>query len=353
MVDRALGKSPALLARGDAKGEADASKYGAEHLPYLWQPSKKFESMDEMRIDVQQFLSLRSSAGQASAALYHLDQWAAEIAAASGGKKVSSVRAEVDVDEADPKLKQFIREQLGRRLHEANVEVVTGTLHAGTKCCDSDPALHNNSSLIPFKQHDPTFAEDLTIPWEGKRLMDAVEATLPKIARQQPVVVEARVSESPEMREKLRDQFVAALKGAGADPGQIDVHVLSAYKRGYSWLVDEIEPELKAKNAAKIQIEFAKYGDPEKSSSMRAVSRWVEELFPVDDVLARDLSIPLANIELAEKADEKGPTYTVTVYDAGGKEVLKRDFDIKTVARPCSNSFSTTRRSTWRRDGSK
>lgn len=339
VVDRAVGKSPALLARGDAKGQANAIEYGAEHLPYLWEPSKKFESMDEMRIDVQQFFSLRSSAGQAAVALYHLDQWAKEIAASSTGKKVHSVRAEVDVDEADPKLKQFIREQLSRTLHGADVDVVTGTLHAGTKCCDSDPPLHNNSSLIPFKQHEPTFAEDLTIPWEGKRLIDAVQAALPKIAKQQPVLVEARVSESPEMRSKLRDQIVAALQGAGADAKQIDVHVLSAYKQGYSWLVDEVEPELKGKNTAKIKIEFARYGDPERSSSMRAVSRWVEELFPVDEVLARDLGIPLPNIELVEKPDEKGPTYTVTACDTAGKEILKRDFAIKTVSRPYSNQF--------------
>ena len=42
--------------------------------------------------------------------------------------------------------------------------------------------------------------------------MDAVQAALPKIARQQPVVVEARVSESPEMREKLRDQIVGRIE---------------------------------------------------------------------------------------------------------------------------------------------
>ena len=107
------------------------------------------------------------------------------------------------MDEADPKLKQFIHDQLAQKLHTANIEVVTGTLHAGTKCCDSDPPLHNNSSLIPFQQHEPTFAEDLTIPWEGKRLLDAVQAACSKVEKQSPVVVQARVSESPEMRKKL------------------------------------------------------------------------------------------------------------------------------------------------------
>jgi hypothetical protein len=339
VIDRAFGKSPALLVRGDAAGEAAALSYGSERLPYLWEPSKKYESTDEMRLDVQRFFSLRSSAGEATVALYHLDSWASELAASAKGKTLSSVRAEVDVDEADPKLKKFIHDQLAQKLSTANIEVDTGTLHAGTKCCDKDPNLHNNSSLIPFKQHEPTFAEDIVIPWEGKRLLDAVKAACAKLDKQGPVVLEARVSEGPEMRVKLRDQILAELKSAGADPQQANVHVLSAYKQGYSWLVDQVEPELKAKNAAKIKIEFARYEDPAKQSTMGTASRWGEELFPVDEVLARDLKMPLANIELAEKSDAEGPTYTVHAWDAAGAEVLKQDFSVKSVARPYSDQF--------------
>jgi hypothetical protein len=335
VIDRAFGKSPALLVRGDAPGEAAALLYGTERLPYLWEPSKKYESADEMRLDMQRFFSLRSSAGQAAAALYHLDSWASELK----GKGISSVRAEVDVDEADPKLKKFIHDQLAEKLSTSNIEVVTGTLHAGTKCCDKDPDLHNNSSLIPFKQHEPTFAEDITIPWEGKRLLDAVKAACSKLDKQAPVVLEARVSEGPEMRARLRDQIMAELKSAGADSQQANVHVLSAYKQGYSWLVDQVEPELKAKNAAKIKIEFARYEDPEKLSSMGSISRWGEELFPVDEVLARDLKMPLGNIELAEKSDAKGSTYTVHAWNAAGAEIFKQDFSVKSVTRPYSNQF--------------
>jgi hypothetical protein len=338
-VDRAFGKSPALLVRGDVNGQAAALSYGAEHLPYLWEPSKKYESTDEMRQDVQRFFSLRSSAGQAAVALYHLDTWASDLAKSTQGKTLSSVRAEVDVDEADPRLKQFIHDQLARKLHTPDIEVVTGTLHAGTKCCDAGPALHNNSTLIPYQQHEPTFAEDLTIPWEGKRLLGAVQAAASKLDKQSPIVLQARVSEGPAMRIKLRDEIIASLKTAGADPQKLDVHVLSAYKQGYSWLVDEIEPELKMKHAAKIKIEFAPYEDPQKLSSMGAVSRWVEELFPVDEVLARDLKIPLAHIELAQKSDPAAATYTVHAWNAAGTEILSKDFAIKTVSRPYSNQF--------------
>jgi hypothetical protein len=339
VVDRAFGNSPALLVRGDGKGSAAAIEYGAQHLPYLWQPSKKYTSVDEIRNDVQQFFSLRSSPGQASVALYHLDRWTSELASSSPQKKITSVTAEVAVDEADPKLEQFIHDQIARRFGGAEIHVKTETLHAGTKCCDSDPPLHNNSALVPFKQAEPTFAEDITIPWEGHRLIDAVQKNASRIGNGQSVQIEARISESPEIRAKLRSQMIDVLKSAGADPQKLDVQVLSAYKQGYSWLVDEIEPLLKSSHVARIRIEFAPYHDAEKLSTMDAVSRWAQELFPVDEVLARDLKIPLAKVELAQLAEATGPTYIVHAYDAAGGEILKRDFTVASVLRPYSAQF--------------
>jgi hypothetical protein len=339
VVDRAFGNNPALLVRGDRKGSAAALDYASQRLPYVWEPAKKYASVEEVREDIQHFFSLHSSAGQATTALFHLDQWTSELAAAHPSQGYDSVTAEVDVDEADPKLAQLIHDRIAANLGSVSIDVKTGTLHAGTKCCDSDPALHNNSQLIPFKQAEPTFAEDIVIPWEGKRLIDAVKGAAGKIQKGQSVKLEARVSESPEIRAKLRSELEEILKAAGGDLQHSDVQVLSAYKQGYSWLVDEIEPALKGKGVSKIKIEFAPYHDAEKLSSMRAVSRWLDELFPVDEVLARDLKIPLANIELAQAADASRVTYVAHAYNAVGTEVLKREFNIKTVSRPYSMQF--------------
>ncbi len=108
----------------------------------------------------------------------------------------------------------------------------------------------------------------------------------------QPVTLEARVSEGPEQRVKIKQQLVDMLKAAGADPAKLDVKVLCTYKSGYSWLVDDIEPSLKGTGVAKIKIEFAPYPDPTKQSTMRSLYRWNQELFPVDEIMARDLQIP-------------------------------------------------------------
>jgi hypothetical protein len=190
---------------------------------------------------------------------------------------------------------------------------------------------------VPYKQAEPTFRDDFTIPWEGKRMMEAVRAAAAKMPKGAPVTLEVRVSEGPEERIKIKQQLEDMLKQAGAS--QADVTVLCTYKSGYSWLVDQIEPMLKEKGAKKVKIEFSPFPDPDKQKAMQTLYRWNQELFPVDEVLARDLALPLKDVEIAKMDDDKGPTYRVHAYDAGGTEILTKEFTVKTVTRPYSDQF--------------
>ncbi len=50
---------------------------------------------------------------------------------------------------------------------------------------------------------------------------------------------------------------------------------------------------------------------------MYSPARWVQELYPVDEMLARKLNLPLAKITLNEFEPSNGsPTYRVHAYDA-------------------------------------
>ncbi|HLW77083.1 MAG TPA: M14 family zinc carboxypeptidase, partial [Bryobacteraceae bacterium] len=112
------------------------------------------------------------------------------------------------------------------------------------------------------------------------------------------------------------------------------VVVLCAYKQGVSWLMDEIAPLVKAK-AASLKIEFKKNEDPSGMRVMYSPARWVHELYPVDEMLAKELSIPLEKITLDEfEFSPKAPTYRVHAYDAAGKEILSREFTVTSVERP-------------------
>jgi len=316
VVDKAFGRQSAVLVSGD---RAAALGLLSEHFPNLWEAGKQYLSLEEIRYDLHRFFSLRSSAGQASVALYRLDKWMEET---SG--PVHDVKASVYVDVAEAGLTSVVEKEVSAKLHTA-VKVETGSLHAGTQCCDHTPNLHYQAPGYTFHQGAPTFQEDLTIPWEGTRLLKAVKDALPKLKG--PVKILARVSEGPEQRKKLAAQIKAMVP-------QAQVTVLCAFKQGFSWLMDDIAPQLKGKAVASIKIGFKKNEDATGMRVMYSPARWVHELYPVDEALANDLKIPLDKIELDEY--EGGPTYRVHAYDAAGKELLAREFTVTTAMQPYS-----------------
>ena len=326
VVDKAFGRQSAVMVRGDNEGATAALELLSNHFPNLWEPGKQFLSIEEIRFELHRFFSLRSAPGQASVALYRLDKWMDEIKAS--GDTPHEVEAKVFVDVADAGLEPIIRQQIAAKLGVRNAAVTTGSLHAGTQCCDKTPKLHYEEPGYTFHQGTPAFAEDIVIPWEGTRLIKAVQAA--KIKPGAPARLVARVSEGPEQRMKLKAQLTDMLTKAGAKSP--DVHVICAYKPGYSWLMDEIAPLLKGKPAASLKIEFKKNEDRTQMRSMYSPARWVQELYPVDEDLARTLNIPLEQIKLDMfEGSAQGPTYKFHAYDAAGKEILARDFTVTTV----------------------
>ena len=323
VVDRAFGRQPAVLVRGDESAQAAALGLASDHFPNLWETGKENLSVEEIRYDLHRFFSLRSAAGQAAVGLYRLSQWAGEIHGAR------SAEAKLFVDIAEPGLDDMVRKELQQRLGIIGVKVVTGSLHAGTQCCERLPALHYRAPGYVFHQAVPTFQEDIAIPWEGTRLLAAIRKTVPKLTAGEPIRVVARVSEGPEVRRKLRKQIEDML------PKPSEVVVLCAYKQGVSWLMDEIAQQLKRQRPASLRIEFMQNEDPSGMRSMYSKARWVHELYPVDEMLARELGMPLDKIELVEFAySPKAPTYRVHAYGLDGKEILAREFTVKTVEQP-------------------
>jgi hypothetical protein len=342
-VDEAFGRRGAILVRGDDAGAASALELLSGHFPNIWETGKQYASLEEIRYDLHRFFSLRSGAGQAAAALYHLDRWMKEIkSGANGAPKISNVKAETYADLADPKLAGFLREYIQRALNILGVEVKAESLRAGTRCCDKDPNLHFEQPGFPFHQAAPTFVEDFTIPWEGNRLLDAVRKVATQVKPNQSARLVARVSEGPEERRALQAQIEDILVKAGADRAQTHVEIICAFKQGYSWLIDEIAPALKGKSVGSVEIGFARDVDASGERAMFSPARWVQELYPVDEMLAKALNIPLEKVTLNEfDAPAGGPTYRVRAMGADGKEILRREFKVTTAMQPYSGVMKT------------
>ena len=133
------------------------------------------------------------------------------------------------------------------------------------------------------------------------------------------------MSESPEVRQGLKkriEQVLAENNLAGSE-----VEVLSAYKQGFFWLTERVPPSLKDKGVHHVTVRFTADEDP-RNALKRSYSepyRWLQELYPADEILARELQIPLERIEFEIKP-AGGPVYEALAFDEKGSVLFQQCF---------------------------
>jgi hypothetical protein len=318
VVRKAFGEKAAVLVTGaDLAGVRRALQQMAERFPHVWQRGKDRTTLDDIENDLRRFVGGRSPAGQAATAMYKLDQLAARLR----GRPLESAQVRVYVEKAADGLEAVIRRQMQAALTTDRLEVTVENLDV--------------------QKARPLITEDIEIASEVDEFWQAMRTeVIPRVRRRQPVVVEARLSEPPEIRERLAREATDALIKAGARPEGTSVVVMSAYKQGYSWLHDVVRPSLTGKPVRDITIRFAEAGPPEdwKQQAMFTPTRWLLEIFPIDEILARELKLDLAHIRM-EKTPIGSPTYEVIVTGSNGAELLRQTFEPKYVLRPYFDRF--------------
>ena len=317
IVKRAFGeKSAVVLTGGDGRGAARALRQVAERFPHVWERGKDRTTIDDIEEDVRRFLSGRSPAGQAATAIYKVDQ----LAAALAGMDLESASVTISVENAEPGLERVVRDRLEETLRADRLDV----------------AVENRD----VQKARTIFKDDLEIPSEVDDFWRLFRArVLPKVRKNQPVVVDARLNEPPDVRESIQRVARAELMKAGASESS-RVTVLSAYKQGFSWLYDVVRPALAGKPVSGLTIKFAESAAPQgwSQQALYAPTRWLLEIFPVDELLARDLKIDLANIKF-EQVPVGSPTYELIASAADGTEILRQTFEPKWVLRPYLDVF--------------
>lgn len=324
-VPRAFGNATATVAIGaDARGTEAASLYLARRAPYVWDNTRGSIALGDVANDVSRFLQARTGAGQVSQMIGELDDWLDELKALAKDKPnaaIESIDAKLFVESGDAKLDQFIAGRIKSAIKGPAVNVVSQGI--------TDPV--------------PVFEETVDVPWEVDEFKDRFRKdVLARVsaANGANVELEARLSESPEVRKALAEEVRAELTKAGAANPR--VRILSAYKQGFLWLSEEIVPSLKGKNVRTIRIQVARQ-EPDlrkKYKFYEVPTRWMHELYPIDEIFARDLGIgtDAFHLELVDAA--KGTdTYTLEALDANGARVLKTSFTPKSVEREYLEKF--------------
>ena len=316
-------KSAVIVTGGDASGLDRAILQLTERLPHIWERGKDRTTIDTVEDDARNLLSGRSPAGQAVTALYKLEQLATELS----DRTLTSAEVTVYVEKPERGLEVLARRTVEASLAVPNLDVTVESLDV--------------QEARPVEVGGVVIGDEIEIPSEVDEFWDHFRnKVIPAVMWDEPITVTARLSEPPMMRSRIEQQAIQELVDAGATLSEVSVSILSAYKQGYSWLYDAVRPRLATLPVDRVVIRFAEIGPPPgwQQQAMYTPTRWLLELHPIDEVLARELDLALDKITF-EKMPIGSATYEVIAWDASGRERLRQVYEPAVVVRSYFDQF--------------
>lgn len=178
------------------------------------------------------------------------------------------------------------------------------------------------------------------LPWEVDTFKRNLRDQLyPSLKRGDRVEIYGALSEPREIRQELVDEISSEMERFGAVIKEFQV--ISAYKQGFSWIDEIVLPSLKGRKIDRVEIAFKVFlpegetqwldeagatpsyniagkDDPEKWLDLPI--RFLQELYPVDDLLAMELDLNRDDIVFLPYEGEEDITYKVRVFAEGREE---------------------------------
>ncbi len=299
-VPRAFGKSAALLIHSpDTPGLEKTLDFMARSYPAFDDARPGRPAFRDVVRDFERLL--RGEMGGAEAWFEkQLEKTAAEFK----GLELERLTVRLALPRENRKFEDAVRKSLETSVRGAALEVRSAAL----------------------RDAKPVFRDEAEFTWE---VDDALGLVAEKLAgpgpKPQGLKVSLGVSESPEVRQGVRKKVEDLLLGAGVQGAEVEV--LSAYKPGFFWLTEKILPALKGKPVHRLLIRFAEEQEPGRRLKRFSAepSRWLQELYPVDEILAAGLAIPADRVEF-EMKDKPDPVYEVTAFDDKNGVLLQQAF---------------------------
>jgi hypothetical protein len=183
------------------------------------------------------------------------------------------------------------------------------------------------------------FTHDWSARWEVDRVLDVLqEDVMPRLDRRLPLTLTITVSEPAHIRRRLTERIGRILSEARFSRDRYEIQVLDAYKAGLCWLREVVIPEWKqGPEIQHITLRFRplEVGDADNALDLRI--RWLQELFPADEILAAEFDLPLDRIDLAE---HDGPAlYVASAFGEDDTLIARNEFTPIWYRRPYHSLF--------------
>lgn len=210
-----------------------------------------------------------------------------------------------------------------------------------------------------YKGMKKVYEKEYDIPWEVDVCKEILESKVyPLLRNGDKVKVYAALSEEMDVRMALKQNINQRLEEKGAK--LLDAEILCAYKQGFSWIDEIIIPKLLNEKVGKLHIAFRPFlpegqtewldengatpsytnidfSNPDKWYDLPI--RYLQELYPIVDIIESKLGIEKDNIVFSVYEGEKDCTYYLEAEDINGNTILEEDYLAINAERPYLDAF--------------
>lgn len=236
-------------------------------------------------------------------------------------------------------LEEYLNDSINCKNHNGQVSLACqdpdNTYYIEPTCFDEKYFARDRYGVKIHSYKDPVSLEEgeWFFEWEGDILKRFFKNEVSKLRPGYRVV--CAIDESYEKRQGLKKEFKEILKEQGLDN---EVEIYDSFKEGFSWISEALIPELKGKDLESIKIYYTPFSVDKKGiwedlpgavpsySNLKNADpdRWLDlpirllqELYPIDDILERDLGISRDKVSF-ELWEEEGFTYKVLAKETSG-----------------------------------
>ncbi|MBQ1887778.1 MAG: hypothetical protein II166_03795, partial [Firmicutes bacterium] len=179
--------------------------------------------------------------------------------------------------------------------------------------------------------------------WEVDRVLDLMKGgVLTALGPDDVVDVSLAVSEDRQVRSALSGQIGETIEAAGARTGTI--RTVCAYKQGFSWLDELVCPVLEGlgQKPGRLVIGYGQFLPGSGGEWMDLPIRLLQELYPIDDVLAQRLGISRDAVSFEPLECGGAPRYVVKALAKDGTLLYEESFTPSYSERRYLDSFEDT-----------
>ena len=311
LVTKAFNPSHALAVWGaDKTGLEKTLDYFSQTFPYFNRYQEGSLQFKDVLLAWEEFLEGKRGSSEAYFA-HELQKTIDKIK----DKNLDYFKATFFLPQSNPIFGEFIQSQLASVLSAGKIEVFSRA--------------QDEEKII--------FTQNKEFAWEGDEAIKLISSQCQKIGSNddKPLFISLGVSESPAVRTKLTEQIETLLREHKISNYRIEVN--SAYKQGFFWIKENVIPMLKTYPVHHILIRFAEEKDnfdlPKRFYA--EPFRWLQELYPIDEIIAQETSLSLEQIEFEMKAETSvspspSQVYEVLAFNEQDQELFKQTFSPRT-----------------------